>query len=220
MISAIIFDLDGTIIETEDLWNEVFEEVAIKHKIETSKVMKMANGWWHEPGLGISANWRRVTTDAEMVEKLSQETWKTYKEKSSASEIRLKEGAVEVVQKSKEKGWMTALCTGSTWNVVEAELEKVGMYLAFDVTTTGEEAVLSKPDPEIYLLTAQKLGIDPKECLVVEDAIAGIRAAAEAEMTVVGIVSGYALREEILASGAKYAVESLSELAELLDSIE
>ena len=68
-----------------------------------------------------------------------------------------------MIEEIKDKGWQTALATGTEWHVVEKELEQVNLYLAFDVTTTGDEVLAQKPDPEIYLLTAQKLGVESSE---------------------------------------------------------
>jgi beta-phosphoglucomutase len=218
-IQAVIFDLDGTVIDNEGIWNEVFELVARNNEIDLSKVMKMPNGWFHEPGLGILQNWKRVAGE-KVAEKLYRETWNLYSQRSLEEKMVLREGVVDTVQLVKDRGWMTALCTGSNWNVVETELENLGLYLAFDVTTTGDEVVISKPDPEIYLLTAQKLGVDPEECLVIEDAIAGIRSAVEAGAAVAGLVSGYAPEKMIKGVGANYIVSDFSEVMEIISTLE
>jgi len=218
-ILAVIFDLDGTVIDTESLWNEVFEDVARNNRIDTSKALRMPNGWWHEPGLGILQNWRRVA-EGETAEKLARETWNLYAARSVEEKLAIMEGVVETVQLVKDRGWMTALCTGSNWNVVEPELESLGLYLAFDVTTTGDEVVLLKPDPEIYLLTAQKLGVEPYECLVIEDAVVGVRAAVDAGMTAVGLVSGYAPERVMKSTGAKYTAPDFSEVMKIISSLE
>jgi beta-phosphoglucomutase len=218
-IQAVIFDLDGTVIDNEGIWNEVFELVARNNEIDLSKVMKMPNGWFHEPGLGILQNWKRVAGE-KVAEKLYRETWNLYSQRSLEEKMVLREGVVDTVQLVKDRGWMTALCTGSNWNVVETELENLGLYLAFDVTTTGDEVLLLKPDPEIYLLTAQKLGVDPEECLVIEDAIAGIRSAVEAGAAVAGLVSGYAPEKMIKGVGANYIVSDFSEVMEIISTLE
>ena len=61
------------------------------------------------------------------------------------------------------------------------------------MTVTGDEVLLPKPDPEIYLLTAQKLELEPADCLVIEDAVAGVRSAVEAGCPVVALASDYVL---------------------------
>lgn len=198
-IQGVIFDLDGTVLDNEPEWETAFRAVAEKYKIQ-------GFGWIHEPGIGIRPNWKRLMP--ERADELSVETMQEY-QKVRVS-VRVRDGLDELIEKIKEKGWMTALVTGSSWNVVEKELEELNLYLAFDVTTTGEEVALQKPDPEIYLLTCQKLGLDPKECVVIEDAIAGVRAGVEAGCAVIGLESDYAPKEMLLAAGAKWVVGDLA----------
>ena len=191
MIQAVIFDLDGTVLDNEYKWEEAFRGVANRNGIRCPLV---GNRWIHEPGIGISPNWEKLVEKGDRADKLSRETWELYQMEYSQS-LSLREGIVELVSAIKEKGWLTALATGSNWDVVEKELEQLDMYLAFDVTTTGEEVLAQKPDPEIYLLTSQKLGVDPEECVVIEDSLAGVQAAVDAGMKVVAITSDYATRE-------------------------
>jgi HAD superfamily hydrolase (TIGR01509 family) len=218
MIAAIIFDLDGTVLDNVGLWEEAFRMVADRHDVEINQDFLQANGYMHEPGLSIAENWKRYVRDIEEEEKLSRETWNEYHKMISDDPalIKVRVGVDEVIEKAKEKGLLVALATGSTWTVVEPELTALELYLAFDVTTTGEEVAMLKPDPEIYLLTAQKLGLEPSECLVIEDAIVGVRAAIEAGCQVVGLISEYAPRELLEAAGATKEVERLEEVTSLL----
>lgn len=193
MIQAVIFDLDGTVLDNEYKWEEAFCAVAKKFSIVNSQLS--TNKWLHEPGIGITPNWEKLVGKGDRANKLSKETWELYQKKDSQN-LSLREGVVELVEAIKEKRWLTALATGSNWNVVEKELEQLDLYLAFDVTTTGEEVSAQKPDPEIYFLTSQKLGVDPKECVVIEDSLAGVRAAINAGMNTVAITSDYATRED------------------------
>ncbi|MEK9200555.1 MAG: HAD family hydrolase, partial [Patescibacteria group bacterium] len=88
---------------------------------------------------------------------------------------------------------------------------------AFEVTTTGDEVLAHKPDPEIYLLTVQKLGVDPENCLVIEDSLAGVESGTTAGCQVVGLISDYATEEELKKAGAKWTVESLEEVVDILN---
>ncbi len=212
MVQAIIFDLDGTVVDSEGLWEEVFSTVARNRQIPNPKPGK----WIHEAGVGILPNWERLVGKGEKAESLARETWNLYSQETKKEEVRVREGLVELVEFIKEQGWLTGLATGSNWNVVEQELEQLDMYLAFDVTTTGEEVLAQKPDPEIYLLTAQKMGVAPAECVVMEDSVAGVTAAIEAGCRVVGITSDYASGEQLRAAGATFVVDNLRETVVLL----
>lgn len=206
MIQAVIFDLDGTVLDNEGEWELVFQEVAKKHTITFER---------HEPGIGILNNWKKILTDETEAEKLANETWDLYRQ-HYAPEIRLRDGVVELIDAVKEEGWRTALATGSNWNVVEEELEQLDMYLVFDVTTTGEEVLAQKPDPEIYLLTMQKLGVDPGETVIIEDSVSGVVAGVEAGAAVIGIANEFAPSVALRAAGAKLTVDNLSEVMLLL----
>jgi len=143
MISAVIFDLDGTVLENEGVWEEAFRTIISKEGFDVEKIMKQENGWLHEPGIGVESNWRVILstlgkTDEGDRQKLVKDTVQAYKEAAGVGEIKLREGTADLVEEIKEKGWQTALCTGSPWYMVENELEELGLTLAFDITTTGE----------------------------------------------------------------------------------
>jgi len=127
MIQAVIFDLDGTVIDNEQFWEEAFVKVAQSKGIEKPKLV-MENGWWHEPGLGLSGNWRRLVSDSEnktvdAIEKLVGLTVKEYNELNLT--VSPRDGVGEAVAIAKERKWQTGLCTGSTWSIVEKELEEM-----------------------------------------------------------------------------------------------
>lgn len=212
MIQAVIFDLDGTVLDNELLWEGAFVRVVVGNGLKVLTAMRQVNGWVHEPGIGLEANWRRIAqAEADKAQDLSRQVKAAYQE-LARGELRLREGVEELVEKIKERGLRTALATTTYWHVVEEELEQLQLELAFDVTTTGDEVVLQKPDPEIYALTGQKLGMEPRECLVVEDAVAGVRAAVEAGMQAVGIESGYAPKSVLQAAGARWVVKGMNEI--------
>ncbi|KKR84046.1 MAG: HAD hydrolase, family IA, variant 3 [Candidatus Woesebacteria bacterium GW2011_GWB1_41_10] len=199
MIGAVIFDLDGTVLDNEEKWELAFAAVAAKHEIRNSKSEK----WIHTPGIGIKPNWRKITGDEVLSEKLTRETWDEYQNDTS---VKIMPGAEELLEEIKDMGYQTALATGSEWHVVEKELEQLNLYLAFDVTTTVDEVLAGKPDPEIYLLTAQKLGVEPSECIVIEDSAAGVTASKEAGMQVIGLK----------VPGADFVVDSLADAGVVL----
>jgi HAD superfamily hydrolase (TIGR01509 family) len=219
MIQALIFDLDGTVLDNEGMWEEAFAKVVVAEGVKIPTQARQANGWIHEPGIGLEANFKRLlNSDVEQAQILARLVKEAYQE-LAGGEVRIREGLVELIEKIKEREWLTALATTTLWHVVENELGELQLQLAFDVTTTGDEVVLQKPDPEIYLLTAQKLGVEPEECLVVEDAIGGVRAGIEAGMKTVGIVSDYAPKKTLMAAGAGWIVEEMREISNMLDNI-
>jgi beta-phosphoglucomutase-like phosphatase (HAD superfamily) len=93
--------------------------------------------------------------------------------------------------------------------VVEATLGAIGLRDAFGVVVSGEQVRDGKPAPEIYLLAAERLGVDPSVCVAIEDSANGVRAARAAGMACLGIVTAYSSREQLRATRA---VESLVEI--------
>ncbi len=209
MISAVIFDLDGTVLDNEEKWENAFRAVANSHALE------WGSKWIHTPGIGVGPNWELIVNQLTSlsVDQLTRETCDEYMRNS---DVKVMDGVEELVEAVKERGWLTALATGTEWNVVEKELEQLNLWLAFDVTTTGEEVLTQKPDPEIYTLTAQKLGVGPENCVVIENSAAGVESAVAAGMRVVGLVSDYASRETLKKARAKDVVDSLADVVKIL----
>ena len=207
MLKAVVFDLDGTVLDNEDVWEAAFQQV----------LGKKSSTWIHEPGLGLEKNWEMISGPERAVE-YAQKTREAYKQLvGDGSDLQIRAGFEEVASKIKEMGLLTALATSSYWTVVEDILENLSMYLAFDVTTTGEEVARLKPDPEIYLLTAQKLGVDAEQCLVVEDAYAGVESAAQAGCLVAAIKSSYSQEKKLRDVGAKWVIGELTGIISIIE---
>jgi HAD superfamily hydrolase (TIGR01509 family) len=207
MIQAAIFDLDGTVLDNEGLWQEAFDEVVKSHDLADFE---------HIPGIGILNNWKKMIPDLALAEQYSEETKQAYVKMTEDMEVKVRDGLVDLVGEIKNLGWQTGLATSSEWTVVERELEQLNLHLAFDTTTTGEEVLAAKPDPEIYLLTAQKMGVEPSECVVLEDSVAGVESAVEAGCLVIGITNEFADSVSLKAAGAKLVVDNFSEVMLLL----
>jgi beta-phosphoglucomutase-like phosphatase (HAD superfamily) len=99
------------------------------------------------------------------------------------------DGVVEFMDLLKENGISISLATSSNWEITDKILEHLGLTNYFESITTGEEVLNSKPAPDIFLLAAEKLGVDPMDCLVIEDSVSGIIAAKDAGMKVIAISS-------------------------------
>jgi len=208
-ISAAIFDLDGTILDNEDEYGKAFSEVLKKlGKKPDSK-------YPHTQGIGVEGNWERLIPQYKIktkksAEELSMETQKEYLK--LLPKVTLKEGVQDFISDLKDSGILIALATSNTWSTVEKIFEKFDLEKFFDVTTTGEEVKHNKPDPEIFLLTAQKLGADPEECLVIEDTPAGIEAAHHAGMKVIVIARDKKYAKDL--KGADLIIFSFSEISQ------
>lgn len=210
MISGIIFDLDGTVLDNEGIWDQVFGEIAQKHGIEKPA----GSRWYHIPGMGVENSWKKIITNQnqDLIDTLSKQT----RELFNQGESPLRDGVEELISAIKDKGWQTALATASHWVSVEKELEQLNLALAFDVITTGDEVFYHKPDPEIYNLTMQKMGLEFQEVMIIEDSVVGVEAAVEAGVEVIGIANEFFGETELKAAGAKLVVDNFSEVMVLL----
>lgn len=207
-IFAVIFDLNGTILEDEDEYSRAFR------KVLKSLGVKVTDEDSHIKGIGVRENWPvlikkfDIKTD-KTLDQLTKETQDAYL--SELTGVTVRTGFEDFVGKLKESGIMVALATSNTWEVVDEVLNKTSLGGVFDIITTAEEVIDNKPDPEIFTLTADKLGVERKECLVIEDADSGIEAAHRAGMRVIGIGD---------AEGADFNVKDFSEITpEIIDRL-
>ncbi|MGH2632867.1 MAG: HAD family hydrolase [Tepidiformaceae bacterium] len=175
--AAVIFDMDGVLVDGEPLHfqgvNELLGEEGHAISLEAYKpYMGTKTGWSDmirdfglpKPHEYYSARYR------EMMER-------RYRERSVALP-----GAVALVRQLKSIGLPLAVASSSIRPWVDACLERIGLVGQFDQVVTGSEVTSGKPDPEIYLLTASRLGLPPAQCLAIEDAPAGIESAHAAGM--------------------------------------
>lgn len=184
MISAAIFDLDGTVLANEDEYGAAFRKVLAR----LGKKVYLA--YPHIGGIGVKENWPillskyKIRTNLSL-EELTKETQEAYL--GELDKVKLKPGLAVFIRELYESGIKIALATSNTRRILDEVFERVGLQKFFEVTTTGEEVELKKPAPDLFLLTANKLRKDPSECLVFEDSKAGIAAAHSAGMRVVAI---------------------------------
>ncbi|MBI2103367.1 HAD family phosphatase [Candidatus Woesebacteria bacterium] len=210
-ILAAIFDLDGTVLEDEVAYGEAFRKVLRSLGIVTSQKYP------HKGGIGVEENWPYLikkfkikTTKSKQV--LARETQNYFR--SLLGQVKVKNGFFEFVKELKRLNIMTALATSNLWAMVEEIFDKFDLRDCFDAVVTGEEVSAKKPDSEIFIVTARKLGVEAKNCLVFEDSAAGVKAAKEAGMRVVGVGEGE--RSKTLAEADK-VVADYTDFYKILD---
>lgn len=182
-IVATIFDLDGTIIRSEKEWGMAYLSVL-------QKLGQNISSDPHIPGVSVKSNWQNFITKFNIktdrtVEELEIMTFAEYEK--LISQITLNDGVIEFMDLLKENGISLSLATSSNWELTDKILKQFGLINYFESITTGEEVLDSKPAPDIFLLASEKLGVDPMDCLVIEDSVSGITAAKDAGMKVVAI---------------------------------
>lgn len=199
MIKGCLFDLDGVLVDTAKYhflaWQRLAEELGITFTHEDNERLK---GVSRMRSLDIILEIGQVTLDESQKITLADKKNEWYKEyimKMDESEIL--SGVAEFLAHLKAQGVKIAL--GSASKNSPIILERTGLAKFFDAIVDGNDVSAAKPDPEVFLLGAKRLGLNPDECIVFEDAQAGIEAAQAGGMKVVAVGT-----EELLKGGDLY----------------
>lgn len=187
-LKAVLFDLDGTLIDSEyfhfECWNEILEE--------TSAQLTYADWLQNYAGVPLPTNAKKLTEKygistplADVIERRENLTLERLKTK----DVNLMPYAAEILEFLTGKGLTLALVTSSPRQDVDAVFARNGLGKYFKLIITRSDVTHSKPDPESYNVCCEKLGIAKDECLVFEDTINGIKAAKAAGLTCYAIQS-------------------------------
>jgi HAD superfamily hydrolase (TIGR01509 family) len=181
-IDAVVFDMDGVLVDTEHLWDEVREQLTTewggRYTPEAQEAM-----------MGMSSTeWSRYLHETvglrEAPETINEEVVRRMLARYE-TELPVIPGAVEAVRRLEASGLRLALASSSNRELIDAVLRRLDLTDCFTVTVSSEEVARGKPAPDVYLDAARRLGVDPARCAAVEDSASGIRAAHAAGMRVV-----------------------------------
>ena len=208
MIEAVVFDLDGVLLQTEELWDEVRKEVAREHGGRYGPEAQRAM-------MGMSSlEWSRYMHEAVGVPKPPEEISAEVVRRLAAryrQKLPLLPGAVEAVRRV-AASWPLGLASSSNRPLIELALELSGLADLFGAVVSSEEVSRGKPAPDVYLEAARRLGVAAQRAAAVEDSHSGIRSAKAAGMRVVAIPNPtFAPGDEALAE-ADVVLRSLAEL--------
>ncbi len=183
MINAVIFDLDGVLLESEQLWDEARREVAAANGGRwragaTAAMQGMSSVEWadfmlHSLGVQLSRD--------ELVQAVVERLLAHY-----ARGLPLLPGAIEAVERIGRR-WPLGIASSSNRVVIDRVLELAGIRDRFVATVSSEEVPRGKPAPDVYLEAARRLGQPPSTCVAIEDSTNGIRSGVAATMRVVGV---------------------------------
>ena len=183
MIEAVVFDLDGVLLDTEELWDEAREQIAEER-----------GGRWRPDAqramMGMSSpEWSRYMHDVIGVpdppERISEEVVERLAE-LYRRQLPLVDGAIEAVRRIGAR-WPLGIASSSNRPLIDLFLDLTGTRDLFQATVSSEEVAHGKPAPDVYLEAAARLGGAADRCAAIEDSENGIRSAATAEMSVIAI---------------------------------
>jgi HAD superfamily hydrolase (TIGR01509 family) len=208
VIDGVIFDLDGLLLDSEQVWDAAREELA-----------KERGGRWHPQAqrdmMGMSSpEWSRYMHDViglpEPPEEISAEVVRRL-DRRYREHLPVIPGAREAVERLAEN-WPLALASSSNRELIDLSLELMELTHYFKATVSSEEVARGKPAPDVYLEAARRLKIDPTSAAAIEDSHNGIRAAKAAGMRVIAIPNEHFPPDEKALAQADVVLQSLDGL--------
>jgi HAD superfamily hydrolase (TIGR01509 family) len=214
LIAAVVFDMDGVIVDSEQVWDDVREtyvrEVGGTYaESATRDMMGMSSVEWSRymaERLGVPGTPEEI--NAAIVERMLEQ----YGEAPP-----LIPGAVEAVRRCAER-WPLAVASSSNPELIEVVLDVAGLHEVIPIVVSSQEVARGKPAPDVYLEAARRLGVDPYTCAAVEDSHNGIRSAKSAGMRVIAIPNPHFPPDEEALAQADVVLHSIAELTpEVID---
>lgn len=212
-IKAVLFDMDGVIFDTEreylKEWEVIFKKYGYKMKKEIY-ISVMGRG-----RKKVKEIFKEKFGEDLPIDKMYIEKDKMLKEAVENNKVPLKEGALELLEFLKENGYKIALATSAKRARVNIQVSHAKLENIFDAIVCSEDITNSKPDPEIFLKAAEKVCVNPENCIVIEDSEAGIKAAFNAKMMGFHVEDLKKADESIL----KYSCKNFKNLIEIKEYI-
>lgn len=216
MPEAVIFDLDGVLMDSEQLWNRAREDL-----------VRSTGGRWRDDApramMGMSSTeWAAYLHDELAVPLGSEEINRKVVLRIEAlyrERLPLLPGALDVVR-AIQRRWPLGLASSSNREVIDLVLDLAGLSGAFAATVSSEEVARGKPAPDVYLAAAARVGVEPERCVAVEDSSNGLRSAAAARMAVIAVPNSHYPPDDNALALASTTVGAIAELTpELVERV-
>jgi HAD superfamily hydrolase (TIGR01509 family) len=208
MPDAVVFDLDGVLLDSEQLWNQAKEAL-----------VRADGGRWRDDAphamMGMSSlEWAAYMHDTLGVDRSASEVNRDVvarMEDLYRAHLPLLPGAVAAVRRLCDR-WPLGLASSSNREIIDLALELADLTEAFAVTVSSEEVNRGKPAPDVYLEAVRRLGASPERCVAIEDSSNGLRAAAAAEMAVIAVPNSHYPPSQDAVALAAATIATLDEL--------
>src|SRR6266516_236553 len=182
---AVLWDMDGTLIDSEDLhWISWRNPLAKERVFITHQQFLSSFG---QRNYSILPQWLGAGVTPERMEKIANAKEELYRRRVRRNGISRLPGVADWLHRLHQEGWLQAIASAAPRANIDAVLEALSASHIFQAIVSAEDVHRGKPDPEVYLTAAARLGVAPERCIVVEDAVAGVEGARRAGMKCIGV---------------------------------
>jgi len=207
---AVIFDLDGTLIDSMGVWAEVDREFLEKRNIpvpdDLFDDLKEGNSFPE-----VARYFQQRFQLSESIVSIMQE-WTDMVAEHYRTSIPLKPGVWQFLQELKQQNIALGVGTSNSMELAQTVLQANAVWHEFGAVVASHESLRGKPFPDIFLLAAQKLNVPPEKCLIIEDVLAGVQAAKNAGMTVWAIADSHADNQQAIERTADFYAHNFDEI--------
>lgn len=213
-IEAVIFDLDGTLVDSMWMWKAIDIEYLERFHIPVPETLQNTI-----EGFSFSETaqyFKEQFAIPDSIEKI-KEDWNSMAKEKYEKEVPLKPGALDFLNKCQKENIVMGIATSNSRELVDAVVHALHLESYFSCVMTACEVAKGKPAPDIYLAVADRLSVSPSKCLVFEDIVPGIMAGKNAGMRVCAVEDAYsAYQREAKKQAADYYIEDYVALCEML----
>lgn len=200
---GVLWDLDGTLVDSGDLHFESWITVMSREGVTLSRETFLKS--FGRKNDQILREWLGPQASPDKIRQVGDNKEAEYRRLARVHGLTPLAGAKDWVARLRTEGWRQAIASSAPRQNINVMLELIGLAGAFDAIVAAEDVTIGKPNPQVFLAAAERLGVEPVRAVVVEDAQAGIQAARRAGMKVIGV--GHAPLD-----GADRLVRSLEDL--------
>lgn len=216
-IEGVIFDLDGTLLDSTWIWTQIDSDFLGRHGFDVPEDYSQAvssMGFADVAVYTIERFGLQLTKEEVMAE------WDAMAHEAYAHKIRLKAGTAELLQWLKEEGIPAGIATSNSASLFEPCLRNNKVYELFHSFTETGDVERGKEYPDVYIEAAKKLGADPKKCIVFEDIIPALRGARKGGFITVGVrEEKWQYEDEVFRASCDYTIEEIHDAISLLNRI-
>lgn len=215
MLKGLVFDMDGTLVDNLDYHFRAFEEYVRREGLTLIEPLSLRINGMHSDDVFRILLGEEACSRLDL-DKVNVDKERVYRQMYSGN-VRPIEGLIELLKEAKSRGIKCAIGSSGCRENVEFIISELGIEEYIDASVSGSDVTHGKPHPEIFNTAIERLGLQPEECIVVEDAINGVKAGVAAHCKTFALTTT-ASAEVLLKAGAALCVKDFTEIS--IESLE